>query len=333
MGFKDIIGQKEAIRFIKSSLKKGRIANAYLFYGPDFSGRFTTAIEFAKGLNCKEGVGIPCDKCSACNKISKFEHPDVHLIFPPQKKHLPKEIAEMRQKGKYFKFLMNAREIGIDTVRDEIISEAHLTPFEGRKKVFIISNAERMTVEASNAFLKVLEEPPLNTVFILISKSPKLLLPTISSRTQWVRFKPLSKKENAIVLKKVFSKNIPENMEVAEEISIFMDKETNEIRKKIGNLLFIEPPEQRIIKWQTPKNLDIEIIIYILYLFMYDILKMKFNAGDIMNKEYLDKIKQYAKKFTIEDIQDRIEILNESYQEYQNNVIPNEIMTNLMIRI
>lgn len=334
MGFQKIIGQKEAIKFIKGSLKKERIANAYLFYGPEFSGRFTTAVEFAKGLNCKKGVGIPCDKCSACNKISKFEHPDVHLVFPPTKKgYFPKEIAEMRQEGKYFKFLMNAREIGIDTVRDEIIKETHLTPFEGRKKVFIISNAERMTVEASNAFLKVLEEPPSNTVFILISKSPKLLLPTISSRTQWVRFKPLSKKNNSIVLKKVFSKKIPENMEVAEEISIFMDKETNDIRKKIGNLLFLEPPEQRIINAQTPKSLDIEIIIYILYLFMYDILKVKFNAGDIVNKEYLNKIRQYAEKSTIEDIQNKIEILNESYQEYQNNVIPNEIMTNLMIRI
>jgi len=334
MGFNEIIGQKEVLKFLKGSLKKGRIANAYLFYGPNFSGRFSTAIEFAKGLNCKEGLGIACDECPSCKKISKFEHPDVHLIFPPNKKYsIPRDVAKLREEGKYFKFLLETRDIGINTIRGEIIKEAYLTPFEGRKKVFIILNAERMTEEAANAFLKVLEEPPLNTVFILITTNPTLLLPTISSRTQWVRFRHLSKKNRNTIFKKFFGDKTVPDMISAEEISIFFDEDTNKLRKEIGELFFSGDAKTRVIRWNKPRALDIEVIIYILYLYIYDMIKIKLNMERIINKDYIDELRQVSERYTMEGIQNKIEILNESYQEYRHNVIPEEIMTNLMVRM
>jgi DNA polymerase-3 subunit delta' len=158
-----IESQNLASRILKGILKTGRIANTYLFLGAPETGKRYAAIQFAKALNCEKAG---CEECPSCIKIGELSHPDIHLIIP--------------EAGK--------ESVSIDQIRD-MQREAYLRPFVAKFKVYIIEEAERMPEEAANSLLKIIEEPPKNTIFILATSSPQELLPTIISRCQMVRFK------------------------------------------------------------------------------------------------------------------------------------------------
>ena len=160
-----------ALRFLRSVLGRGRIPNALLFWGPDGVGKRLTALELAKALVCKDiedGKGEACDLCLACRKVGTGNHPDVRMIVPARKSRL----------------------IDLDTIT-EVTATASLRPHESSWRVFIIQDADRLTIPAQNRFLKTLEEPPGNSLFILTSAYPRVLLPTIRSRCQPVRFRTL----------------------------------------------------------------------------------------------------------------------------------------------
>ena len=165
MSFKEIIGQEIPVSILKNSLKAGRVAHAYLFLGEEGVGKKLAALNLAKVLNCEKNSIDACDHCPSCKKIERFFHPDVKWLEPGGLSRTIKleHILELRR-------------------------EIYLKPFEGRKKVFVLLEAERMNREAANAFLKTLEEPPGESILILISTSPGKLLPTIKSRCQTVRF-------------------------------------------------------------------------------------------------------------------------------------------------
>lgn len=169
MSLTNIKEQALAIKLLKRSAASGRLAHAYLFYGPDGVGKKLAAREFAKSLNCTEGKEDCCDYCSSCMKIEQNNHPDILWIYPSGKSRVIK-IEQMRQLQNFIAW----------------------RPYEGRFKVCIIADAHTLKMEAANAFLKTLEEPPDNSVLILVTHMPELLLPTIKSRTQGVQFFNLS---------------------------------------------------------------------------------------------------------------------------------------------
>ncbi|UCD54594.1 MAG: DNA polymerase III subunit delta' [Candidatus Omnitrophota bacterium] len=150
---------------LKEGIRRNRIFSTYLFIGPGGSGKLEAATNLAKAVNCLGENNKPCGICLSCNKINSQVHPDVFFVEPKD----------------------GVSSIGIDQIR-EVISRANLKPYEGKSKVFIINNANSMNIQASNAFLKTLEEPPENTIFILISPSKELLLSTIVSRCHMIRF-------------------------------------------------------------------------------------------------------------------------------------------------
>lgn len=165
MSFKDIKGQDRAISFLKGSMASGRISHAYIFYGPGGVGKKLAALNFAKAANCLGADADGCDACASCKKIDSSNHPDVLLLKPEEE----------------------GGAIGIDDVR-ALIKDASLKPYEARKKFYIIDDADRMKEEAQNAILKTLEEPPSDSVLILIAESPGRLRSTITSRCQAVKF-------------------------------------------------------------------------------------------------------------------------------------------------
>lgn len=165
MSFSAIQDQVAPIRLMRNLIKRNRIPNGLLFWGPGGVGKRLTAMELAKAINCKEGEGDACDACLACRRVLSGNHPDVKVIVPSGK----------------------GRIIGVDTV-DFMNDLAVYHPFEGGWRVFILQDADRMGVPAQNHFLKTLEEPPSNTLFILLTEYPRTLLPTIRSRCQQVRF-------------------------------------------------------------------------------------------------------------------------------------------------
>lgn len=161
----DVIGHKANVDLLKNALRSGRIANAYLFAGPPNVGKEFVAVNFAKALNClNPGDDYDaCDVCNSCKKIDSGNHPDVRKIRPD---------------GAFLK---------IDQIRD-LQKQISYKPMEGRRKVYIILDVERMTRESANSFLKTLEEPPGTSTLILVTTNMNALLPTIRSRCQILKF-------------------------------------------------------------------------------------------------------------------------------------------------
>jgi len=189
MALSDIIGQEKAVGILQGILKRKRLASSYLFCGESGIGKKMAAMNFAKAVNC---LNMPaeaddsqasflsvshqsslaaspdaCDTCTSCLKIDTGSHPDIILISP--------------QEGL----------IKIDEIRtiEEAIS---FRPYEGLKKVVIVDEADTMNQAAANTFLKTLEEPPEDSLIILITSRPDHLLPTMRSRCSMIAFHPLS---------------------------------------------------------------------------------------------------------------------------------------------
>lgn len=186
---------------ILCSFLTDRMAHAYLLHGPEGCGKDAFAISIAKLLNCAGGDGKIDETSPAYAKISHLQHPDVKFIFPipaasNRKAGEVEEVLMQKAENPYLRSAFAGKNtfIGIDTIRD-IKKEARYKLYEGRRKVFIISQAETMRNEAANALLKLLEEPPTNLVIILTTENIHQILPTIKSRCQLLRFPRLSQSE------------------------------------------------------------------------------------------------------------------------------------------
>lgn len=202
-GFDAIIGQKPQIGMLADALAKQKVPHAMLFSGEEGVGKKTVARIFAMAVNCRHparlgedcrhhgknplpGRGInPCGDCTPCRKIASGHHPDVHHVQPP---------------GAW---------IRIEQVRS-LSHAVSLKPHEADVRVVMISDAHRMNAEAGNALLKMLEEPPEKTVFILVAPQAADILPTILSRCRQIRFNPIP--EDVLETYLVDSKGLlPEN--------------------------------------------------------------------------------------------------------------------------
>ena len=164
--FEEVAGQKHIIKTLKNALATNKIAHAYLFCGPRGTGKTTMAKLFAKALNCEEGIGHQCNKCSNCLEVIEGSHPDVIEIDA-------------------------ASNNGVEQVRD-LIDKVSYLPIKGRYKVYIIDEVHMMSNSAFNALLKTIEEPPAHVIFILATTEPHNILPTILSRCQRYDFSKVS---------------------------------------------------------------------------------------------------------------------------------------------
>lgn len=207
--FRKIKGQEQVIGLLEGAIAQRRIAQAYLFHGGDGVGKFMTALYFGMAINCLSSSEYrPCGVCASCHKFLSFQHPDFIYLFPTVNLKLSSdgEIRDSDALKQYEAYLQNKAETpwqeffftGSTEIRKEsmsqLIQRLELSIHEGQYRVVIIENADMMNTQTANAFLKTLEEPPPNTLIVLITERLPQLLPTIISRCQPVYFKPLSQR-------------------------------------------------------------------------------------------------------------------------------------------
>ena len=166
MKLQEIVGHQRPLAVIRGVLERGTAAPAYLFHGPEGIGKRTTALAFSAALLCEAAGGDACGSCRSCRLVGGGGHPDFKAAAPEKKALKIEPVREMQQ------FLS-------------------LKPAWGGRKVALIEEADSMTLQAANALLKTLEEPPRGTTIILISSNPAGLPPTVLSRCQRVSFGPL----------------------------------------------------------------------------------------------------------------------------------------------
>ena len=168
MGFESVVGQDEIIEHLQNSIRHDKVSHAYLFSGQQGSGKKLMANLFAMTLQCEEKGIEPCMKCSSCKKALAKSHPDI--------------ITLIRAKQ---------NSIGVDEVREQIVENASIRPYQGPYKIYLISDAQMMTPQAQNALLKTIEEPPAYAMILLMTDNPEALLPTVLSRCVELRLKPV----------------------------------------------------------------------------------------------------------------------------------------------
>jgi len=175
-----LVGQEGAATALRRALARDRVAHAYAFLGPAGVGRRLAALALGQSLLCRDGG---CGGCSACRRVAAGQHPDCRVITATPPAENPRGTPAIR----------------IEDIR-AVEHGAALTAHEGPYKIFVLDEADRMTAEAAQALLKTLEEPPLRTVLILILANPRALPPTVLSRCQHIRFRPLAEPEIARLL-------------------------------------------------------------------------------------------------------------------------------------
>ncbi|MCD7761590.1 MAG: DNA polymerase III subunit delta' [Lachnospiraceae bacterium] len=178
-GFEDILGHKKEVSHLEQAIRSGKVSHAYIFNGEKGTGKNMLAKAFAQTLQCEQiqipsgpqeeiKKIVPCGECHSCKQAASGNHPDI--IFLQHEK---------------------PASIGVDDVRDQLVGDAQIRPYNGRYKIYIISDAEKMTAQAQNAILKTIEEPPDYVIVLLLTANDRALLDTIRSRCVTLNLKPV----------------------------------------------------------------------------------------------------------------------------------------------
>lgn len=167
LGLKDILGHEAIKQHFYNAVLTGNVSHAYILSGEKGMGKRTLADAFALSLLCEKGQGNPCLQCHACRQVLSGNHPD--LIYVTHEKAA----------------------IGVDDVRKQINDSIQIKPYSAKYKIYIVPEAEKMTVQAQNALLKTIEEPPAYGVILLLTENADVFLPTILSRCVKLKLRPL----------------------------------------------------------------------------------------------------------------------------------------------
>ncbi|MBN2589941.1 MAG: hypothetical protein JXA96_08755 [Sedimentisphaerales bacterium] len=202
MSFKEIFCQDNAINILQRAFKSDRASHAYIFAGPEGVGKFLTASQWAKLLLCNEpvieaGFSQACDTCQSCKIFELGTHPDFIHIY--------KELREFTENGKGKAAPLD---MPVDVIREMLNAKVSVRPNLSKRKVFVVSETEKMNASSQNCMLKVLEEPPTYCCIILLCTRLEKLLPTTKSRAHIIRFGPVKQE---IIVEKLMKKGLDEN--------------------------------------------------------------------------------------------------------------------------
>jgi DNA polymerase III subunit delta' len=233
MRFSEIIGQTEVKKLLIQSVKDQRVSHALLFAGPEGCGSLPLAIAYIQYINCQnKSETDSCGECPSCIKYQKMGHPDMHFVFPV---NTNEDVKKDAVSDNFFSDWQNTlinncyitlqdwygvihidKKQGIISSKEsnEVIKKLSLKAYEAEYKAMIIWHAEKMNTDAYNKLLKILEEPPEKTIFILVTENTGNIIPTVISRTQLVKISAIKEPDlaNAIMSKNGSSQDLAQNI-------------------------------------------------------------------------------------------------------------------------
>jgi DNA polymerase-3 subunit delta' len=313
MPFSSLVGNERIKKLLRRAVAEGRVGQGLIFAGQRGVGKHQFALALAQAVNCQNPRdGDACGDCLSCRKISSSEHPDVHTISPD---------------GQFIK---------IGQMR-EMSEEAQYRPYEGRRRVYIIDNAERLREEAANSILKTLEEPPESSLILLVTSKPYALLETIRSRCQMLSFAPLTSDELEAHLKANFKRPLEETRMLARlargsigrtleiDLGVYREKratmleliETLAITRDMVKLLSAaEHLGRKLEKDEFENHLDVLMVL------LADLFHLKLGepADSLTNSDIAARLERTAEAVRLEQITEWVDRVEQVLQSMTRNV-------------
>lgn len=290
-----ILGHENIISQLKSAVKNDKVSNAYIFNGEDGCGKTMLARAFSEALLCENQTGEGCGKCHMCLETASDNNPDIIWV-----KH-EKPSA-----------------IGVDDVREQLVDDIQIKPYNGGRKVYIIDEAEKLTVQAQNAILKTIEEPPEYGVVIFLTNNAQIFLPTIISRCIIFNLKPLRTDEIKDYIMREYK--VPEYQakvcaaysqgRLGKAISMATSDDFSQIRDEavrlVKNIKTYDVPRLiEAVKKVSEYKITINDYIDIIEMWYRDVLLFKVtkDANNLVFTEEINAIRQQASKSSYEGIE------------------------------
>ena len=310
--FKDVVGHRDIINYIKNAVKMDQVSHAYIMNGERGAGKKLLAYLFAMTLLCEEGGEEPCNTCHSCRQAETGNHPDIIRVTHEK----PNSIS-------------------VDDIREQVNNTIMIKPYQGPYKVYIIDHADLMTPQAQNALLKTIEEPPQYAVIMLLTENAEALLPTINSRCVMLRLR--------YIKDKLIKKYLMESLKVPDykadlctafaqgnmghAIMLANSEHFNEIREAAVHLLrHVHDMELseivEAVNSVTAFKLEITDYLDIIAVWYRDVLLYKAtrDMDTVVFKDQIDDIREQSRKSSYEGIQLIISSLDKAKARLKANV-------------
>ena len=311
MGFKEIVGHEDIIAHFKSSIETGNVGHAYIISGDAGSGKKALAYAFADTLECEAGGTEPCGNCQSCLQISTGNYPDI-ITVTHEKPNL----------------------ITVDEVREQLVNTVDVKPYKGKYKIYVIPDAELLNVQAQNAILKTIEEPPAYAVILLLTTNLDKLLETVQSRCLKLQTKPIRERDVLAYLMNV--------MGLTKEKAYFcLDFAQGNLGKAIklaGNEEYAEIVDSVVNVLTHIGDMDVETLgkavkdieqfkmsmndyMDLMMMWYRDAMMIKItgNVDKILFKNEFSTLKKQAGKLTFKSIEDKIDAIAKAEQRLLAN--------------
>ncbi len=310
--FEDIIGQEQIKEHFQNAISSGKISHAYIINGERFSGKEFIAKIFAATLQCEKQETNPCGTCHSCKQALSENHPDIIRVTHDK-----------------------PGSIGVDDIREKINGDIGIKPYSGPYKIYIVNEAEKMTVQAQNALLKTLEEPPKYAIIMLLTTNVNSMLQTILSRCVVLNMKPVSDE--------LVKKYLMEEMQVpdykAEVCVAFARGNIGKARQLASSEDFEKVKEEALsllkyvkemdisemvaaIKKINEYKMDVDDYLDILSIWYRDVLLFKAtnDANHLVFREEIQNIKKVASRTSYEGIETVVKSLSKAKKRLESNV-------------
>ena len=311
-GFKNVIGHEQIIQHMSTALKNKKISHAYIFEGPNGSGKNLLAKTFAKALECEAGYGDACGMCRSCHQMDTGNQPDVKWLTHDK----PATIS-------------------VDDVRTQINADIAIKPYSSKYKIYIVDEAEKMNEQAQNALLKTIEEPPEYGIIMLLTNNLEAMLPTILSRCIAFHLKPVDNYKIVEFLEKAYG--VPDYKAricaafsqgvVGKAIAMASSEDFNDLQYNVLNIVknihemdVYEVIE--VVKRLSAYKTDINDIIDMMMVWYRDVLILKVtkDANAIVYKDEYRFLMEQAKRSSYEGLNDIIQSLEKAKARLAANV-------------